>query len=794
MKNSLDKPAAIAQPRAAHNGHSSNGHHLNGTTPPIPILLPQHRALIEASAIAPEVAEARGYQSISDPQRLAALGFAASQCITPALLIPVRNAAGDVLTHQSRPDAPRVDAKGKALKYETPARSKLAIDVPPGARSDIGDPSVPLYITEGARKADSAVSRGLCCIALLGVWNWRGTNAQGGLTALPDWESIAFKGRDAAGRAVARKVYIVFDSDVTEKDGVQKSLARLKPFLENRAARVKVIYLPAAPDGEKVGLDDFFAGGGTVEELLSHASSELRAAPAKMPELEALNISSFALNDIGNGQRFAAQHAAHLRFCSVWDKWAIFSGGCWQPDEHGAAEERAKQTSLEIAVEAAREADDDKRARLLKHAATLTKRAARETMLKDAASVPGMSITPEQFDTDLHLFNVANGTLHLPLRELRPHNPDDLLTHQSPVRFDSGAQCPIWRACMERWIPDEETRRYLQKLVGVSLSGKVFEELFVFLYGDGDNGKSTFLRVLERLCGSYWHKTQAETIMQAKDRRKAEAPSPDLLALKGARLVTVHEIDSKHHLNAALIKDLTGRDSITARGLFEKRGTTFEPQFTLWMFGNSKPKIEDQSGGMWRRPRLIPFGQPIPKNERDPQLSDKLQAEMSGILNWALDGLRDAYDTGLAVPDAVQKAVNEYRAEQDALQDFLNDCCIVGENCTAAAGDLWSEWERWSRDNGEKIGTQRAFGGELTRRKFERYQGNGHKRWRGIGLLSNQKATTPTTPTTENPRKFPIENSYAKTFSENGVVGVVGVVADSTDEDLGDDVFDDVSE
>jgi hypothetical protein len=243
-------------------------------------LLPHHHALIEASSIAPEVAAARPYQSVTDPQRLAALGFAASQCITPALLLPVHNTAGDVVTYQARPDAPRLK-DGKPLKYETPARSKLAIDVPPGARSGIGNPQAPLYITEGARKADSAVSRGLCCIALLGVWNWRGTNPQGGLTALPDWESIAFKGRDATGRAVARKVYIVFDSDVTEKDGVQKSLARLKPFLENKGARVKIIYLPAAPDGDKVGLDDYFAGGGTPEVLLSHASDELRAAPAK---------------------------------------------------------------------------------------------------------------------------------------------------------------------------------------------------------------------------------------------------------------------------------------------------------------------------------------------------------------------------------------------------------------------------------------------------------------------------------------------------------------------------------
>jgi putative DNA primase/helicase len=420
----------------------------------------------------------------------------------------------------------------------------------------------------------------------------------------------------------------------------------------------------------------------------------------------------------------------------VREQWQAYKAGRWQPDEHGEAERRAKITGRDVAAEAAGKPNDDRRARLLKHALTLTKRATRETMLKDAASEPRMTVTPEDFDNDLNLFNVANGTLDLKTLKFHTHNPTDLLTRQSPVCFDSNAKCPTWRKCMERWIPDEETRKHLQDLAGASLSGVVFDEFFVFLYGDGDNGKSTFLRVLEWLLGTYGHKTQAETIMQAKDKRKSEAPSPELLALKGARLVTVHEIDNKHTLNAALIKDLTGRDRITARGLFEKRPTTFDPQFTLWMFGNGKPKIEDTSGGMWRRPRLIPFGQPIPTNERDPLLGDKLRAELPGILNWALEGLKRVHERGLPVPEAVTRAVAEYRAEQDALASFIAERCITGAQCTATANELWETWKSWCAQNGEREGTQRAFGIELKKQsRFEAYPGNKGRSWRGIGLL-----------------------------------------------------------
>src|SRR5262249_23054861 len=154
---------------------------------PMSTLLSHHAALLEASGIAPHVVTARGYRSVEETADLAALGFSApQQRLVPALLVPIWTVAGEIATHQLRPDSPRV-LDGKIVKYETKARSTMVLDVPPAARAQLGDPSQPLVITEGVRKADSAVSRGLCCIALLGVWNWRGTNGVGGKVALPDW-------------------------------------------------------------------------------------------------------------------------------------------------------------------------------------------------------------------------------------------------------------------------------------------------------------------------------------------------------------------------------------------------------------------------------------------------------------------------------------------------------------------------------------------------------------------------------------------------------------------------------
>src|SRR5262249_39003112 len=160
--------------------------------------------------------QARGYRSVSTKTELKDLGFSERQCRVPAFVIPVWGVTGEVALHQIRPDHPRVSPEGKAVKYETPSGARTALDVQPAIRPHVRNPQRPLLITEGVRKADAAVSKGLCCIALLGVFNFRGTNPEGGKVALPDWEYIALNDRE---------VYIVFDSDVMLKSAVHTALA-----------------------------------------------------------------------------------------------------------------------------------------------------------------------------------------------------------------------------------------------------------------------------------------------------------------------------------------------------------------------------------------------------------------------------------------------------------------------------------------------------------------------------------------------------------------------------------------
>ncbi len=233
---------------------------------------PHHRrALLEESAINPQVVIERGYYTAKSKAELERLSFSPSQRLAPALVIPMYSPTGALVTYQIRPDAPRA-IKGKPVKYETPAKSSLHLDVHPSQVERIKDASIPLWITEGVKKGDCLVGRGECAVALQGVWCWQ----KGGIP-LPEWEEVRLWGRS---------VFVVFDSDVMVKSSVQAALERLVGFLRGRGARAGIVYLPDAPDGSKQGVDDYLASGaGTVRDLERMAQDRLREIGAPVGTL-----------------------------------------------------------------------------------------------------------------------------------------------------------------------------------------------------------------------------------------------------------------------------------------------------------------------------------------------------------------------------------------------------------------------------------------------------------------------------------------------------------------------------
>jgi Protein of unknown function (DUF3631)/Domain of unknown function (DUF3854) len=280
-------------------------------------LADQHRQLLEDSAVSTEVAAERGYWTATRKAELETLGFKRYQQTVPALVIPFRDARGRIVNYQIRPDQPRIGDNGKPVKYESPAGIVPTLDVPPRCRDRLHSPHSPLWISEGARKADAATSAGLCCVSLPGVWSWVKRLNGDARQVLPDLQRVKFEDR---------KVIVAFDSDVMVKPQVHKALEAFNTYLLSQGAIVSFCYLPELEPGVKCGLDDFLAAH-PVEELWQYVEGGLRPAPEpkekRKPALPAAVLLGAVEKLLRRYVHFPDDHGPTALALYVLHTWAI---------------------------------------------------------------------------------------------------------------------------------------------------------------------------------------------------------------------------------------------------------------------------------------------------------------------------------------------------------------------------------------------------------------------------------------------------------------------------------------
>jgi putative DNA primase/helicase len=462
------------------------------------------------------------------------------------------------------------------------------------------------------------------------------------------------------------------------------------------------------------------------------------------------------LTDLGLAERLVDKYGQSMRYCHPWGKWLCWDGKRWRIDESGMAMRLAKLTVRAIYLEAAAAETKEEADALGAFARRSESRARIEAMLALAQSEPGIPVMPEELDANPWLLNMGNGTYDFGNGgEQREHRREDLITKLVSVDYDPKADCPTWRAFLDRVLARKQPLIcFLQRTVGYACTGSTRERVIFILFGTGRNGKSTFLEVIGTLLGDYAQATPTETLLA---RRDTGIPN-DVAKLKGARFVSTVETDQGARLAEAKLKALSGRDPIPARFM---RGEwfTFMPEFKLLLATNHKPVIRGTDAAIWDRIRLIPFEVRIPEAEEDQELPTKLRAELPGILAWAVQGCLDWQHNGLGTPSEVRVATNQYRAEMDTLADFLEDLCVVGTGLKSTAGALYDEYKKWCDGAGEKYVRQKEFGQQLDERGFTRgREGKDRTRiWIGIGLRGSEQASELPWPETvgadANPRR-----------------------------------------
>jgi putative DNA primase/helicase len=310
------------------------------------------------------------------------------------------------------------------------------------------------------------------------------------------------------------------------------------------------------------------------------------------------------------------------------------------------------------------------------------------------------------------LVGTPAGTVDLRSGELREARREDRITKQTAVGPEKRKPALWLRTLDQVFDGDTELIGYMQRLLGYSLTGKVSENVLAFCYGTGRNGKGVILNT--------WHNIMRDYALVAPkgmlEESKHERHPTEIARLRGARVVTAQETERGSRWAETTIKWLTGGDRLTGRYMHQDF-FDFEPQFTLLISGNHKPKLRDVTPAVRERLHMIPFTRTFDGEKRDPDLLVKLIEEWPAILAWAVEGCRVWQYTGLAPPRAVRAATATYFTEQDAIEGFLQSCCTFDDPAASeGSSDLFGRFSAWVFDNGKSPISQKEFSARLQSR------------------------------------------------------------------------------
>ncbi len=444
------------------------------------------------------------------------------------------------------------------------------------------------------------------------------------------------------------------------------------------------------------------------------------------------------------------------------------------PEKGWTDAQKAERTAYSRAVADARDARlalSERRATRARHAKSTAGSSKLNAVLSEAS--PYVFAKIDELNRDRMLLNVANGTIEFFQIEneesdpqaptytwaakLREHRQSDFITKLANAawRPEEKLQAVEWQKFLKTVQPDIEIRAFLQRFCGYMLTGLVIEQVMLFHYGVGRNGKSTFFDLIAFLLSEYAVTLSIDSFSGDSRRAGAEA-TPDLARLPGARAVLAAEPEAGVKLKDALIKTLTGGETIPVRRL-HKDFFEVEPHFKIMLGGNHKPRIDDDSDGIWRRLLLVPWLVQIPEREVDRALPRKLRAEADAILSWMVEGALEYLNGGLNIPEAVRAASAEYRQESDAIGSFIRIACIVTGEASDKENplDLFMAYERFADAEGVFKFGNAAFskrfakaaerfwpGPDGQQRQFSRSRPGGHTIYAGIRVLEGWRPKT----------------------------------------------------
>lgn len=429
-------------------------------------------------------------------------------------------------------------------------------------------------------------------------------------------------------------------------------------------------------------------------------------------------ISKLPLNDSALSSLFAQVYFDQLRYEPQGRQLYKYNGRFWEVDQGGLRAELLCKQFIDVLCELHKSEEDETgdghRADQLRR---YKGRSARERILRDSKSE--LRIDASLFDANPHLLNVANGTIDLETGEIRPHATADLLTMCAHVEHDPDATCETWDRVLNRALGDnQDLIEYFYRALGVALLTDDMNAVFHVVGFAPRSGKSLTFGTLLALLGtgaSGYACVLPNGMFERRNKIDSSASREDLMMMRGKKLAVVNESSQGMVLDAALVKQITGGDMMSARanyGSFE----TFTPHCKIFIVTNHMPQIADRSIFESNRLSLLPFNNSASPSEEDASLAFRLRQpeELSGLLNRLLAGVADYQRRGLGRPPTIEKAIEDVRHKTDSVRLFLNETTVESDTPACSLACFYDAYRRWCGGRGLQ---------PLDRESFERALG-----------------------------------------------------------------------
>lgn len=443
---------------------------------------------------------------------------------------------------------------------------------------------------------------------------------------------------------------------------------------------------------------------------------------------------------------------SRVRYTPALEQWRVWQDYRWVLDDAGLVERstlgKLRQIGREVIEQAKLVAERDpsvterERKKLIDQASAQEHRLRTQRLRRAVISTAGVqarqATTVREWDADPWALCTPNGLVDLRSGKISPPHPRHMMTQATRVGpAPAGARPELYLATLHYLMggernPEEaaELVGYLRRVVGYFLTGSVREQIAVFGFGEGRNGKSLIVQTILDMLGDYATTIPTSMLMAQQN----EGHPTEIARLMGKRLAVGSETEAGKQFAEARLKQLTGREQLVGR-LMRQDFFTFDPQFKLLVVGNHKPDLAHVGVAMRRRLHLIPFNVTVPEERVDPDLFDTLRAEAPAILRWAIDGCLEWQRVGLQPPEAVLRAVDDYMTEQDAVGAWLQDCAVLEPGAWTPSAQVWDRWRFWCVSAGEDVGKRRALTDKLASKGLPADKGTGGMRVvRGLRL------------------------------------------------------------